>query len=92
MCGLCGVLGRGLSWEQQLQLGESARWQMRQHATQTARRLTTLLGAARVKVTVNTANAFVIAFPTGGVEVAASIAEVWHVLEKRRIVVPDPLA
>ena len=92
MCSLCGALGKGLSWEQEGLLGESARWHRRREAMESARQVSRLLAKSRVKVVANPDHGFVVSFPTGGVEIVGGLAEIWHLLARRKIAVPDPLA
>jgi hypothetical protein len=92
MCSLCGALGKGPSWEQEGDLGESARWQLRREAMQTATKMNHLLAASRIKVVANSDHGFVVSLPTGGMEIAASLGEIWHLLSRRKIPLPDPLA
>ena len=92
MCSLCGALGRGASWEQHGDLGESARWQLRREAIRTAAFVSEMLTSHRIKVTASADHGFLVSFPTGGAEMAGSLGEVWHVLSRRGIAIPDPLA
>jgi hypothetical protein len=92
MCGLCGALGKGPSWEQAGLAGEEARWRLRREAAATAAELTALLSPRRIKVTASADHGFVVAFPTGGSETVAGLAQVWHLLSRRKIEIPDPLA
>jgi hypothetical protein len=91
MCSLCGALGRGPSWEQEGELGASARWQLRREAAEAAREMTALLAPTRVRVTASADHGFIVSRPTGGADMARSLAEVWHLLERRRVAVPDLL-
>ena len=91
MCSLCGALGKGPSWEQEGDLGESARWQLRREAMQTATKMNRLLAASRIKIAANSDHGFVVSFPTGGMEIATSLGEIWHLLSRRKIPLPDPL-
>jgi hypothetical protein len=86
MCSLCGALGRGPSWEREGDFGASARWQLRREA------MHHLLAPSRIKVAANSDHGFVVSFPTGGVEIVKSLGEIWHLLSRRRIPLPDPLA
>ena len=92
MCSLCGALGRGLSWEQHGDLGDNGRWQLRREAMETAAALSDLLAPRRINVAANPDHGFVVAFPTGGAEIVQSLGEIWHLLLRRRIPLPDPLA
>ena len=92
MCSLCGAMGRGPSWEQEGDFGASARWQLRREAMQTAARMSELLGPSRIRIAANSDHGFVVSFPTGGVEIVKSLGEIWHLLSRRRIALPDPLA
>ena len=91
MCSLCGALGQGPSWEQQGPAGEEARWRLRREAAATAAELTVLLSPRRIKITASPYFGFVVAFPTGGTEMVAGLAQVWHLLSRREIEIPDPL-
>lgn len=91
MCSLCGALGQGPSWEQQGLAGEEARWRLRREAAATAAELTALLSPRRIKITASPEFGFVVAFPTGGTEMVAGLAQVWHLLNRRKIEIPDPL-
>jgi len=92
MCSLCGALGRGLSWEQHGDLGDNGRWQLRREAMETAVALSDLLAPRRINVAANPDHGFVVAFPTGGAEIVQSLGEIWHLLLRRKIPLPDPLA
>jgi hypothetical protein len=93
MCSLCGALGKGPAWEQATMEGDdSARWRLRRESVKTAQLVTDLLGTRRIKITANPNHGYIVAFPTGGSEVAASLADIWHLLSRRGIPVPDPLA
>ena len=92
MCSLCGALGRGPSWEREGDFGASARWQLRREAMQTATQINHLLAPGRIRVAANSDHGFVVSFPTGGVEIVKSLGEIWHLLSRRRIALPDPLA
>ena len=91
MCSLCGALGNGPSWEQEGLSGGEARWRLRREACATAAELTTLFAQSRIKVTANSDFGFLVAFPTGGTDIVGSLAEVWHLLQRRRLAIPDPL-
>ena len=91
MCSLCGALGRGLAWEQEGDLGASARWELWREAAATAREVTALLAPTRVRVNASADHGFIVLFPTGGAEMARSLAEIWHLLDRRRIALPDLL-
>lgn len=91
MCSLCGALGNGPSWEQEGLSGTEARWRLRREASATAAELTVVLAQSRIKVKANPDFGFLVAFPTGGTDIAGSLAEVWHLLQRRRVAIPDPL-
>lgn len=92
MCGLCGSLGQGPTWEDEPWSDDpSARWRLRRDAQETAAELTRLLAASRVRVDANPDFGFVVTLPTGGVEIVSGIAGVWHALDALRIAIPDPL-
>ena len=91
MCSLCGAIGQGQAWEQQGPAGDDARWRLRREAAATAAELTALLSPRRIKVTANAGSGFVVAFPTGGSETVAGLAQLWHLLERRKFEIPDPL-
>ncbi len=91
MCSLCGALGQGPSWEQQGQDGDEARWRLRREASATATELSALLLPRRIKVTASPYFGFAVAFPTGGTEMVAGLAQIWHLLQRRGIEIPDPL-
>jgi hypothetical protein len=59
---------------------------------QTATQMNHLLAPSRIKVAANSDHGFVVSFPTGGVEIVKSLGEIWHLLSRRRIPLPDPLA
>lgn len=90
MCTLCGALGRGSSWEQ-TSIGEDERWRSRQQAFATAAELSDLLAPARIRVRANPDFGFVVTFPTGASEIVTSLGEMWHLLGRREIAIPDPL-
>jgi hypothetical protein len=50
-----------------------------------------LLAASRIKIAANSDHGFVVSFPTGGMEIATSLGEIWHLLSRRKIPLPDPL-
>lgn len=91
MCSLCGVLGYGPSWEQEGLTGTEARWKLRREATATALDVTRLLSCSRVKVTASSEFGFVVSFPTGGAQLVSSLSQVWHLLARRKIEIPDPI-
>ncbi|HKU85543.1 MAG TPA: hypothetical protein VJV77_04315 [Casimicrobiaceae bacterium] len=91
MCSLCGALGQGAPWELEGLSGKEARWQRHREAAATASELTRLLAPARIKVTASAESRFRVAFPTGCTEMVASLAEAWHVLDRRNVAIPDPL-
>jgi hypothetical protein len=91
MCSMCGAIGQGQAWEQQGQAGDDARWRLRREAAATAAELTALLSPRRIKVTASADFGFVVAFPTGGTEMVVGLAQLWHLLERRGIAIPDPL-
>lgn len=92
MCSLCGALGRGSSWEQGGDLGANSRWQLRREAMETAAVVSDLLSSRRIRVKANPDHGFVVSFPTGGAEITQSLGEIWHLLARRKIPLPDPLA
>ena len=92
MCSLCGALGRGHSWEQGGDLGANGRWQLRREAMETAAAVSDLLSSRRIRVAANPDHGFVVSFPTGGAEIVQSLGEIRHLLMRRRIPLPDPLA
>jgi hypothetical protein len=92
MCSLCGALGQGVPWERDGRTDERARWRAPREAVATATELTRLLAPGRIKVTANPDFGFVVAFPTGRTEMVASLTEVWHLLDRRKVAIPDPLA
>jgi hypothetical protein len=92
MCSLCGALGRGHSWEQGGDLATNGRWQLRREAMETAAAVNELLRSRRIKVKANPDHGFVVTFPTGGAEIVQGLGEIWHLLMRRRIPLPDPLA
>lgn len=92
MCSLCGALGQGPSWEQEGITGAEARWRLRREAVSTATELTRLLAPVRIKVVANPDFGFIVAFPTGGSEIVPGLAAFWHLLARRHVAVPDPLA
>jgi hypothetical protein len=57
----------------------------------TAEHVSLLLQPLRIKVKANSGHGFVVSFPTGGAETATSLGEIWHLLSRRRISLPDPL-
>ena len=50
-----------------------------------------LLAPTRVRVTAHPDHGFIVSLPTGGAELVRSLAEIWHVLDRRRVSVPDLL-
>ncbi len=92
MSSLCGALGRGPAWEQSGDLGNNGRWQLRREAMETAAVVSDLLATRRIKIAANPDHGFVVSFPTGGAEIVQSLGEIWHLLVRRRIPLPDPLA
>ena len=92
MCSLCGALGQGPSWEQGGIAADEVRWRARREAVATAAELTRLLSPARIKVIASPYFGFVVAFPTGRSEMVASLTEVWHLLDRGKVAIPDPLA
>jgi hypothetical protein len=92
MCGLCGALGQGPSWEHSGLDGDESRWRLHHEAVATAAELTALLMCQRIKVTAQSGGGFSVFFPTGGVETAAGLTQIWHLLQRRKITIPDPLA
>ena len=91
MCSLCGALGLGTSWEQGGLDGAQARWRLHREAVATAAELTLLLRAARIRISANPDFGFVVAFATGRTEMVASLADLWHLLDRRKVGIPDPL-
>ena len=91
MCSLCGALAQGPSWEQEGIGEEEARWRLHREAAATAAELTRLLRPARIKVATGSGFGFLVAFPTGRTEMAAGLAAVWHLLDRRNVAIPDPL-
>jgi hypothetical protein len=93
MCGLCGALGLGPAWEQHGvdPAGGEARWRLHREAVASAAELTAVLRSSRVKVTPLAGGGFTVQFPTGGSQTGASLAQVWHLLERRHVAIPDPL-
>jgi hypothetical protein len=59
---------------------------------ETAAAVSDLLAPRRIKVVANPDHGFVVSFPTGGAEIVQSLGEIWHLLLRRRIPFPDPLA
>jgi hypothetical protein len=92
MCGLCGALGAGPAWEREGRAGDDARWRMHREALATAAQLTSLLAPHRIRITADPRSGFVVAFPTGRTATAASLTSVWHLLDRSKVPVPDPLA
>jgi len=92
MCSLCGALGRGPAWEQGGDLGANSRWQLRREAMETAAAVSDLLAPRRIRIAANPDHGFVVSFPTGGAEIVQSLGEIWHLLLRRKIPLPDPLA
>lgn len=71
--------------------GEGERWRSRQQAFTTAAELTKLL-APRVRVRASPDFGFIVTFSTGASEIVSSLGEVWHLLSRRGVTIPDPLA
>lgn len=92
MCSLCGALGQGLVWEQSGLTGDEARWRVRREASATAAEVSRLLAPLRIKVTANPRFGFVVAFATGRTELVASLGELWHLMDRSKMAIPDPLA
>jgi hypothetical protein len=91
MCSLCGALGRKPAWEQEGLAGDEARWRGGREAAATAVEVTRLLSAARIKVTASPQFGFLVEFATGGTEMVTNLTELWHLLERRHVAIPDPL-
>ena len=91
MCSLCGALGQGPSWEQEGHGGDEARWRLHREAAATAAEASRLLAPARIHVKASPAFGFVVAFPTGRSEMARGLGDLWHMLHRRGIAIPDPL-
>ena len=91
MCSLCGALGQGPAWEQEGLAGSEMRWRLRREAATTAAELTKLLLERHIKITASSEFGFLVEFPTGGTEMVASLSHVWHLLERRKVAIPDPL-
>ncbi|HEV7718120.1 MAG TPA: hypothetical protein VGO70_03990 [Arsenicitalea sp.] len=92
MCSLCGSLGQGPAWENEGAAADpAARRRGLQDARQAATELTRLLAAQRVRVTANPDFGYLVHLPTGGIETASGIADVWHTLTAAGIAVPDVL-
>ena len=92
MCSLCAAFGQGPAWEQGGIAGQRARSQMHLEAAATADTLTSLFFKCRIKVRVNPRFGYLVDFPTGGTEIVPSLAQFWHLLQRRGIAIPDPLA
>ena len=91
MCSLCGALGQGPAWEQQGLSGNEARWRLHREAAATAAELTGLLTPCRIRITARPDFGFLVAFPTGRTELVAGVNEVWHLLARHKVAIPDPL-
>jgi hypothetical protein len=91
MCSLCGALGQGPSWEQEGLTGDEARWRLHREAAATATELTRLLAPGRIKVTAHPDFGFLVAFPTGRTEMLAGLTDLWHLLARNKLEIPDPL-
>jgi hypothetical protein len=91
MCSLCGALGQGPSWEQEGRDADDARWRLHRDAAATAAEVTRLLAPRRIKVTASPDFGFLVAFPTGRTEMTSGLGEMWHLLDRRSIAIPDPL-
>jgi hypothetical protein len=91
MCSLCGAVGEGPAWEQEGLSGSETRWRLRREAAATAAELTRLFSEQRIKVAASPEFGFLVEFPTGGTEITASLRQVWHLLERRKVAIPDPL-
>ena len=91
MCSLCGALGQGPAWEQEGLAGSETRWRLWREANATAAELTTLLSERHIKVAASPEFGFLVEFPTGGTEMVVSLSQVWHLLERRNVAIPDPL-
>ena len=50
-----------------------------------------LLRAARIRIRANPDFGFVVVFATGRTEMVASLADLWHLLDRRKVGIPDPL-
>lgn len=72
-------------------MGAAARWQLPREAVETAREMTAFLAPTRVRVTASADHGFIVSMPTGGAELVLSLAEIWHLLDRRGISVPDLL-
>jgi hypothetical protein len=53
--------------------------------------MTTLLATTRVRIAASPDHGFIVSLPTGGAEMARSLGEIWHLLDRRRIALPDLL-
>jgi hypothetical protein len=91
MCSLCGAFGQGPAWEQHGIAGSEARWRLQREAAATAAELTALLRDRRISVKTSRGFGFQVEFPTGGVELVADLNQIWHLLERRKVPIPDPL-
>ena len=91
MCGLCGALGPGLSWEQEIQSHSDSQRDRALQARESAAELTRVLWPLRIRVSVNPASWFSVTFPTGTTELVTGMVGVWHAIERRRLALPDPL-
>lgn len=92
MCSLCGSLGQGPAWENDGAAADgSTRWRLHQGAREAAAELSRLLAASRVRVSAHPDFGFLMQLPTGGLEIASGLADVWHKLGAAGIPVPDVL-
>jgi hypothetical protein len=92
MCGLCGALGPGLSWELEIHSPGDTHRDRALEAHASAAELTRLLWPLRIRVSARTGYGFAITFPTGGTELVTGMVGVWHAIERKRLELPDPLA
>ncbi len=92
MCSLCGLIGQGPSWEQEGRNGDDGRWRLGREAIEIAAELTRLLFAQRIRITAVPSFGFVVRFPTGRTDLVQGLSSMWHLLDQRKVAIPDPLS
>jgi hypothetical protein len=90
MCSLCGSLGIGPAWEQEGLAAGEVRWQLQRELAATAKEVTQVMRAQRIKLTASPQFGYLVEFPTGGSEVVSSLMELWHVIDRHAASAIDP--
>ena len=92
MCSLCGFVGQGPSWEQEGRSGDDGRWRLGREARETAAELTRLLSPQQIRITASPSFGFIVRFPTGRTDLVQGLSPIWHLLDQRKVAIPDPLS